>query len=359
MKKVFFFLLILSSSLLCADGAAPSLPAEGRTFKEPSRVMKPKEPSLHFNNRPLAKINGKTISLIDVINKMDLALFDYNPEFLNSTVARYKFYIQSWKQTLEDMINTEMILLEGEEKELKATDGEIREAMLERFGPSIIASLEMIRLTYEDAREMIRKELIVEQLIGVKVHTKAMQAVTPQVIRKGYEEYLAKHLSEEKWTYDVLSIRGKHKEGCEKIGQMAYTLLHNHEKGLEEVAKELQEEGIQVTLAADLTSDRKSLSKDHQEILKTLTPNSFSKPLTQVSRFDQNTVVRVFHLKSHQTPPPASFEELYEKIRHSLLNVKFSEEKKLYMQALTKRFGFDQHDPRLPLPENYTPFVLY
>ncbi|MBI3211749.1 MAG: hypothetical protein HYZ47_03585 [Simkania negevensis] len=235
MKKVFFFLFILS------DEAAPSLPAEGRTFKEPSRVMKPKEPSLHFNNRPLAKINGKTISLIDVINKMDLALFDYNPEFLNSTLARYQFYTQSWKQTLEDMINTEMILLEGEEKELKATDGEIREAMLERFGPSIIASLEMIRITYEDAREMIRKELIVEQLMGVKVHTKAMQAVTPQVIRKGYEEYLAKHLSE----------------------------------------------------------------------------------------------------------------------GHGLLNVKFGEEKKLYMQALTKRFGFDQHDPHLPLPENYTPFVLY
>jgi len=87
------------------------------TFLDSTSTLQ-NEPRLLINNRPLAKINGKVISLFDVIKKMDLFLFDYSPEYTPTVVERYQFYSSRWESTLEDMIADELVLIDAEQKEM-------------------------------------------------------------------------------------------------------------------------------------------------------------------------------------------------------------------------------------------------
>lgn len=330
---------------------------EQPSFINPSSGVS-NEPSLMINNRPLAKINGKVISLYDVVKKMDLFLFEYYPEYSASPVEKYQFYMSRWEATLDDMINDELILLDAEQKEIKVSDGEVREELEERFGPNIMSNLHKANYEYEEAREMIRQELTVQQLIGMKVHSKAFQTTTPQVIKKAYESYLDKNPPEEEWKYQVLSIRGKDEAQCEGVAEKASNLLEKEGQPIEKLPSMLEEEGVTVSLSDDYSGGSQKLSKMHFDVIKALNPNSYSTPVAQVSRFDNSTVMRIFHLKEIITNLPESFDQMHDKLKNEILFETSDKEKAAYIKSLKKRFGYQNHDPKFELPEDYQPFAV-
>ncbi len=113
---IFCFITIFSTSFAELSIVDPPFL---NSFNPPSH-----EPCLVINNRPLGKINGKVISLYDVIKKMNLFLFEYYPDYKPSSVERYQFYMNRWETTLDDMINNELILLDAAQKEIKVSDGQ-------------------------------------------------------------------------------------------------------------------------------------------------------------------------------------------------------------------------------------------
>jgi hypothetical protein len=325
-----------------------------------SHLLHHQDPTLVINNRPLAKINGKIISLIDVVKKMDLFLQEYAKDFPSSNIDRYQFYIRHWESTLEEMINTQLILLDSEKRETQVNDGKVREELEERFGPSIMKTLENVNMLPEEAKEMIRADLIVKELMWFNVHAKAMQAVTPALIKETYLDYLEKNPPQEKWNYQVLSVRGKDKELSETIAKKAYLFLTGGGKELTAISEELQKEtsAVSIHVSDDFSSLTQDLSTQHYQVLKTLTPNSYSEPIPQVSRYDKTTVFRVFYLKSLETKTPPPLDEMHETLKNQLLNKISDKEKEIYIKTLKKRFGFDQDDAKYPLPEDYQPFSL-
>src|SRR3990167_11079476 len=94
------------------------------------------EPKIAVQNSILTKVNGKTISMMDVKKKMDMAFHQNYPHLTHSNPARVQFYEVAWKKTLMDMIDNELILSDATDKEIKLTDGEVREALEERFAPN-------------------------------------------------------------------------------------------------------------------------------------------------------------------------------------------------------------------------------
>src|SRR5438105_5026294 len=140
-------------------------------------------PSIGMQNTILAQVNGKTISMMDVKKKMDLAFHEHYPHLAHAKQALFQFYESSWRTVLMDMIDHELIIAEAENKEIKLTDGEVREAMEERFGPNIMKTLDQIGLTYDETWKMIRNEMIVQRMTGFFVYNKAVASVTPQDIR--------------------------------------------------------------------------------------------------------------------------------------------------------------------------------
>lgn len=347
---IFFFTTIFFLGFAEYGGGAPS-------FLNGSNPAS-HEPRLMINNRPLAKINGKVISLYDVVKKMNLFLFEYYPDYNPSPVEKYQYYMSRWEPTLDDMINDELILLDAARKEIKVSDGGVREELVERFGPNIMVNLDKVNYEYEEAREMIRREITVQQLIGMKVHSKAFQLTTPQVIKKAYEEYLVKNPEEEEWTYQVLSIRGKDETQCEGVAEKAQNLLEKEGQPLEKLPSMLEEEGVTVSLSDNYSGSSQKLSKMHFDVIKALHPDSYSAPVSQVSRFDNSKVIRIFHVKDVIKKLPEAFENMHDQIKNELLFETSDKEKVAYMKSLKKRFGYESHNPRYELPEDYQPFAL-
>ncbi|CCB90022.1 SurA N-terminal domain-containing protein [Simkania negevensis] len=355
MKKTLLYLLFLPFCVsLIADEYAPVT----SSFTGASNQ---REPQIIINNCPLAKINGKIISLIDVVKKMDLFLYEYDPNLKLSAAEKVQFYMGRWSETLEEMICNELVLLDAQQKEIKVSDGEVREELEDRFGPNIMSNLEKIGLTYDQAREWIRNDITIRQMMWFKVHSKALQTTTPQVIKAAYQAYLEKNPPVENWTYRVFSIRGKDQEACETLAKQAYALLSTKEKTLEEVAAELKEQHqeITITVSDELSGDTPNISKQHYDVIKNLSTHSFSEPVSQVSRFDKSTVSRVFYLDNLVEKLPSDFDTMHEPLKNKLLHETADKEKEQYFNSLKKRYGFDKVSPRMPLSSDYQPFTVY
>ena len=126
-------------------------------------------------NRILAKVNDKTISVIDVMKKMDLFLQKYYPHLVDSKLARYQFYSAQWRDHLTQMIDQELMLADAAKIELKVADAEVREEIMNRFGPNIMTILDQLGLTYDEARKMIYDEMIMQRMIWFRVNSKALE----------------------------------------------------------------------------------------------------------------------------------------------------------------------------------------
>lgn len=188
MKKQFSFFLAASLLFAAPQWAdAPSLlPPEGHE-------------ELIVYNRILAKINDKTLSVIDVMKKMDLFLQRNYPEMVGSKIARYQFYSAQWRDTLSHMIDQELMLADAEHLELKVTDAEVREEMLDRFGPAIMATLDQLNISYEEARKMIHSEMVVQRMMWYRVQSKALNMVNPQDIKDAYKQFCEENPALEQW----------------------------------------------------------------------------------------------------------------------------------------------------------------
>ncbi len=95
------------------------------------------------NNRILAKVQGKSISVLDVMKKMDLFISDHYPEILNAPAGKFQFYQAQWKPVLDQLIDTQLMMADAENREHKITvsDGELREEVMLRFGPNVMGTL--------------------------------------------------------------------------------------------------------------------------------------------------------------------------------------------------------------------------
>lgn len=321
------------------------------------------EKKLIIHNRILAKVHDKTISVLDVVKKMDVFLNRYYPDLANSPGARYQYFSSQWKETLSQMIDNELIMADAEKLELKTTDAEVRERVLERFGPNIMTSLDKIGITYEEARKMIHAELVVEKMTWYRIHSKALQNVNPQDIKVAYQKYCEKNPSQEKWDYQVLSIRTKDASIGEQLAQKAYDLLQSTQSGLLSVKEKLQTELTEqsetsVTVSEEFSNTEKTISDAHKEVLSTLQTKAISAPIRQTSRYDNSVVYRIFYLKNHTRTVVPPFSQMSEKIKDELLNQAVTKESQTYIAKLRSKFGYDTKSIQDTIPNDFQPFSL-
>ncbi len=316
---------------------------------------------LKINNRPLAKINDEVISLLDVVKKMDAFLYEYHSDKPLSTLEKAQFYQKNWKQMLEEMICNEFVLLDAKEKGVQIETGQIHEELEERFGPHTAFTLDRIGLSFKEAYDWIRKENIIRQMMWHKVQVKALQGITPQLIKKAYQTYLESHPPTHNWTYQVLSIQGVDKKVCDELAAQAYQILSSKTKEIEEVAADLKKTNQEVTVSLNkkCSLETSTLSKQHYEVIKDLVVHTFSKPILQINRKDQKNVTRIFYLDDRTEIPPSSFEEVYDSLQNKLFQELLQKEKKVYFNSLKNRYGFDKTNPQIILSEDYEPFFVY
>lgn len=310
-------------------------------------------------NRILAKVGDKTISVVDVMKKMDLFLQKNYPDLSDAKLPKYQFYSSQWRDFLNQMIDTELMLADAEKLEVKVTDAEVREEILNRFGPNIMPVLDTLGVTYEEARKMIHDEMIVQKMTWFRVNSKVLTSVNPKDIKQAYQEFCEQNPEMLKWQYQVLSIRSPDKAAGEALAARAAELLSaNH--NFAALSKELKapDEMTTISISEDLEADERSIAATHKQVLMQMSENTFSAPIAQVSRVDNSTVYRIFYLKKlEQTKLPA-FEKISEQIRDKLLQNAAGKENSQYIVRLRERLGFDEKFMMQSLPSDFQPFNL-
>ncbi|MEM7175104.1 MAG: hypothetical protein AAF443_04145 [Chlamydiota bacterium] len=361
MKK-FLIIPLIFLSIIWAD--TPSQLAES-TLRAPQNFTAMKQPQLTINNRTLAKINGKVISLIDVIKRMDLDLFHYDPNYNPSPIEKYQYYLSRWQIKLDNMIADELILLDVERKkeekrEIEISDGKVREELENRFGPNVMGNLEKVHLSYDEAFTLLKSELTIRELTGLNAQARAVQKATPALIYEAYQKYLADNPPEDIYNYQFLSIRSPDPALSEEIAARAAQFLEQSPETLQEVADHLStlENKATITISDVPPTQGSDLSDQHRSVLESLNLKAFSTPIPQTSRRSKTPVFRIFHLKEHTQNQPQSFAEMQYPLKVQLMEEEYDKQMQIYIKALKSKFSYDRHDPKYPLPENYQPFVL-
>ncbi|OGN55725.1 MAG: hypothetical protein A3D96_01395 [Chlamydiae bacterium RIFCSPHIGHO2_12_FULL_44_59] len=338
MKKLAIFLLTLST-----------LSAEPLTdFQQDKKLA--------IQNSILTQVNGKIISMIDIKKKMDVTFHQNYPQIEHSSLARCQFYEASWKHVLKEMIDQELIIADAADKEIKVTDGEVREALEERFGPNVTHTLDAIGLTRSEAWDMIKNEMIVQRMMWWFVHQKAQMTITPQDIKHAYYLYQKEHPSYTEWTYRVVSIRID--VDGEEAAQQTHQLLLLSGKSpdlLQTELKNLERPGMTISISNPYTAKTQDLSEIHKKSIETLSPGSYSAPVAQLSRRDNQMVHRIFYLETKTDVPAPSFHQVASQLRDELVQKASMEESQAYITKLRKHYGYETILPSL---ENLHPFSL-
>ncbi len=345
MKNIFVF--AFASALFC--GGVCQMPQLGGFTPNQSESYE-----IVMNNRLLVKLNGKSISVMDVKKKMDLILREHHPEALSSNLLLYQFYSQNWRPTLQEMIDSELIKMEAETFKINISDGDIRQEMDKRFGPNVVKKLDELSLTYDEAKELIHDEIIVRNMTWYRVYAKVLQDATPELVKQQYASYIQKHPVKDEWVYKMASIRGDDETGA--IAKHAYSLLLN--AGQTSLDKSALPSNVIFNVSDTMTVAAKDLSNDVLKVLENLPKNTYSEPISQKSRTDGQPVYRMFYVVDHKKDETPSFESVSSKIHETLIQHLIEGQRDEYFCKLRKRFLSEDLVVKNLFPESYQPFTI-
>jgi hypothetical protein len=325
---------------------------------EPFSLATEKNSNLMVNNRVLANVNGKSISVIDLMKKMDILFYREFPEYASIPQARYQFYIANWKSVLKEMIDKELIVADAEEAKLPMSSGDVRQEMERLFGPNIIGNLDTIGMSFDEATTIVTGDLTIQRMLYVRVNSKAMRKVTPLDVRNSYEDYIKNNKVPASWTYRVVTIRNKDTSLGAETANTAYHLLVEENIPLSDLEAKLKTETAltkdsSVTISEEFKHGEKEISPAYKEPLLLLTSNAYSKPIAQQSRADKSTVFRLFFLKEYKPEGVVPYAEIEGKLKNALLEKEVVAESTAYLKRLRKHF-----DVQEMIPEDFQPFSM-
>lgn len=314
------------------------------------------ERQLVVNNNIATKVNGKTISFLDVAKKLNYLFYQTNPENISSDAAKYQFYLSSWRFALVDLINTELMLAEAKSKDVKIPDSEIKEALQERFGPNVTLTLNKLDLTYDEAFQLIKTDEIVKRIRWFFINAKALQKVTPQMIRAEYEKQLSENPSGDFYHFQIVTVKDPNQVKNSALALKTYQLLKD-QKNIEAVKQELVAEKVE--LSAEYNTAAGDLSSFYKSQLSALKEGEYSTPVSQISAGTGQTIWRIFYLKKKEIIEKPSFSKLRDKIKEDLLQQTVREENARYFETLYHKYGVDEMAlQKLLSDEHSTPFFL-
>lgn len=325
---------------------------------------KANEPKIFVNNRILATINGKSLSTYDVAKKMDITFYKQYPEFTSSPEARYQYYLMNWQHQLDDLIVKELILADAQEAKITVSSGDLRQEMETMFGPNIIANLDKIGMSYDEAAKIVEGDIIIRRMLSGRVNSKIMGQVTPIKVRAAYETFISKpeNIPQDEWKYIVITIKEKDLKSTEASAKVAYKKLQEGVP-LAKLVEALKKEKIpgrkgKITVSEAFATKDNELSENYRKVLVHLSPGQYSEPFAVKRRVDKTTVHSILYLvelKKGQKPP---FKEMEPKLKDDLLNTAYDKESDAYIDKLKQHFHVRDQDITGTLPANYQPFVL-
>lgn len=310
------------------------------------------------NNRILLKINGEAISVVDVVKKMDLIFYRQYPQLINNPMARYEFYMTNFQGLFFALVNDYMVLADSEDKEIEVTDGDIREELESLFGPDVVANIDKIGLTFDEAWELLKREITVRRMNMMMVRSKAMSEVHPKELKVLYDEYVKQNPAQNVWHYHILTFKGNEKEKVQNVADKAF--LQMTEKNITpfDVSLIFKESDTEFSLSDEFVRSEKEISSSHKAVLEKLNEKGVSHPSLQANLKEPYFVAKIFYLKEQKRNVPITFAEIQDKLEHELLQKAVMRYSEQYSEKLRERYGITNEYISQMIPQNFQPFAL-
>lgn len=347
MKYVYFFLLLTIANIHAAD---------------PFNLGKSDTAHIEVNNRVLAYVNSKAITVVDVMKKMDMFFLKHFPEYTSSPQARFQYYQINWKQVLQELIDKELILADALENKVPLTSGDVRQEMETLFGPNIIANLDKIGLSFDEAFKIVQGDLLIRRTMMMRVNSKSIRSITPQLIRDAYNEFAAKNIKKEAWHYQVVTIRNPDSANGGETAHLAHKLLTEDHVGLSELLnkiKSLNAVGKSTISVSDplyhTESDMADLIKS---TIKNMATDSISKPFAQKSRSDNSTVFRIIWLVERVPAGAVPYSEIETQLKNDLYDKAITRDSDAYLKKLRLHYAISENYIAETVANDFQPFSL-
>lgn len=352
MHKIYLIILVICC---CCSGL----------YGEKSQSLFPsKQEGLIFvNNRILAKVNGKPISVVDVMKKMDMLFYRQFPQYASFPEARFQFYQHSWKPILKELIEKELIMADAAENKFEISKGDVRQEMETLFGPNIIANLDKAGLTFDEAWNMLKEDLTLRRLMFIRVNSKAIRSITPEGMRKAYEEYVRENQESDKWLYQVVSIRSTDPAKGAELSNYTHVLLTEEDIPLDNLTDLLKNHALfdsdtTFTVSEEYQHSEKDMSDTYKNILVKMKQGSYSSPIQQKSKTNNSMVFRIFYLADFIKGGTTPFNEMENTLKNYLVERAMDVESDKYFSKLYKHYKVPKEDLTQNIPEDFVPFVL-
>jgi len=345
MKRIVFLLLLSFCGLLQADEATPAR----------RRVT--------VNNRVLASINGKVISVIDVMKKMDLMLYQSYPQYLEVPEARYDYYSRHWKEVLKDLIDRELIIADAEEKNFPVSSGDVREELEEIFGPDVMINLDNTGLTLDEAWQMVKSEILIRRMMYYQVRMRIYQQITPNEVRKSYDEEIRSRGLQKECVWQCLTVKSSDTKLALEQAEKFKALLADEKIAFDSLQQELDARkmlhpDVQIIASQLFRQKQSELAPALQELLLSMQPGSYSKPQMQTTRSEKNPVVRIYYVHEIKAEKVPTLQELEPTLREEITQRMVAEKTQGYLAELRRHFHISKEQIEKDLPDNFQPFSL-
>lgn len=315
--------------------------------------QEPKE--ILIQNRVLLKIGDQAITLLDVVKKMDLIFYRQYPQFASNLAARYQFYSASWETILNAVIDEHLMVADAEEKQVVVSDGDVREELESIFGPDVVFRIDQLGMTYDEAFDLLKREITVNRMQGMMVHSKAQSEVSPKEVVTAYEAYLAAHPPEEWWSYRILSFKSDDARLAQERGELA-RLLFKEGIPLAEIPARLQTNECSCTLSDAYKTADKDLGMAYKSVLLATASGALSEPFMQSK--GGSATARLFFLQEHRKEEAPQLKEMQNKLHQELLQKAIVRHSAAYQQKLREHYGVSESLLGEALPEDAQFFAL-
>lgn len=315
---------------------------------DPFLLQKDDHLKIIVNNRVLADVNGKAITLMDAVKRMDILFLKQFPEYTQSVNARYQFYQANWERILEELIEKELVLADSTEVKMEVSGADVRQEMENLFGPNIIVNLDKIGLSLDEATKIVASDIAIRRMMFLRVTSKALGKVTPQATRALYEKFVKENTKDPIYTYRVLTVRDA------KGKEIAETIL-----GLIKEKGSLQEAAMgipQANISEIYNHTSKEIAPKNMEVLSKMQPGQISEIQAQQSRADNSTVYRILSLEKYTPGGAPTYSEVESRLKETLLDEYMISVHEEYVKRLKKHYAIKEGD--IKIPDAFTPFTI-
>jgi len=311
-------------------------------------------------NRVVAQVNGKPITALDVIKRMDLLFYRQFPEYMSSRSARYQYYEMNFEQIKQELIDRELMRADAMEMKIDISPSDVRQELEVTFGPDIISNLDKIGLRLEEAMAMLKDELLIRRVTMYKVNGKAFRNVGPQEIKRAYEAWLTTHTTPQKWQYRLFTLRGPSEDEGKKAAELIRQELLAGQKPEEARAHVLQEELISPTITLTLSDLYVQPEEEVPDlilpVLSKMEGPGVSEPFAQLSRKTGEVAVRLIVLEEKLASVTPPLREVESRLKNELLQKGAADESAKYLSSLREQYHVSNDRgsgnlPFLPVPK--------